>query len=427
VLLSVDSLACQHLSCYGYGQTTSPNIDKLAQSGVLFENVIAQSNWTKPALASILTSLYPSVHKTDAQGESGDRVDVEVRNRAHVLDARFRTIAEEFKDGNYATAAVSNGGYAHSFFGFGRGFDLYDNRGGRLKSCMYRLLSWVLRSADAPFMGWIHAWDAHFPYMDRPPYNRKFVAHSSPIVLDASVRHEINSGARHVTPVELAFLHGLYDGAISYVDELIGCFVRELQRLKLFDNTIFVITADHGEAFMEHGFMEHTACLHGEVLRVPLIVCGPGLDKGKRIKAQVRSIDIMPTLLDLCGIAPQNEIFGVSLLPWMRGRASHDLLAASETERGGGQTALSDGHYKIIRQNRENRFQLYDIAADRAERNDLAATSPEILCAMKSKLGTWEHDITSCADRYWSDESRAEAPEMGSEVVERLRDLGYVE
>src|SRR5260370_12907441 len=126
VLLSVDSLAWQHLSCYGYGQTTSPNIDKLAESGVLFENVIAPSNWTKPALASILTSLYPFVHKTDAQGESGDRVDVEVRNRAHVLDARFRTIAEEFKDRSYATAALSNGGYAHSFFGFARVFHLYD-------------------------------------------------------------------------------------------------------------------------------------------------------------------------------------------------------------------------------------------------------------------------------------------------------------
>src|SRR4029077_8336912 len=114
VLLSVDSLACQHLSCYGYGRNTSPHIDKLAESGILFENVIAPSNWTKPALASILTSLYPSIHKTDAEGESGDRTDVKVRNRAHVLDGRFRTIAEEFKDGNYATAAISNGGYAHS-------------------------------------------------------------------------------------------------------------------------------------------------------------------------------------------------------------------------------------------------------------------------------------------------------------------------
>src|SRR4029077_1081697 len=162
-------------------------------------------------------------------------------------------------------------------------------------------------------------------------------------------------------------------------------------------------TADHGEAFMEHGFIEHTACLHGEVLRVPLIICGPGLDRAKRIRAKVRSIDIMPTLLDVCGITPRNEIFGVSLLPWITGKSSHDLLAASETERRGGQTALSDGRYKIIRQHSENRFELYDIAADRAETTDLAATSPEVLDMMKWKLRSWEHDIASCAERYWSD------------------------
>ena len=427
IFLSVDSMACQHLSCYGYKRTTSPNIDRLLQSGIVFENVIAQSNWTKPALASILTSLYPSVHETDAQGESGDRIDVEARNRAHVLDTRFRTIAQEFQDGNYATAGISNGGYAHSFFGFGRGFDLYDNSGGGLKSCMYRLLQWVLERSETPFMAWIHAWDAHFPYMDRPPYNRKFVTRRSPIVLDASIRHDINSGARSVTPDELDFLRGLYDGAIAYVDELIGTFVRELRRLQLFDNTIFVITADHGEAFMEHGFMEHTPCLHGEVLRVPLIVCGPGLDRGKRIKSQVRSIDIMPTLLDLCGIASKNEIQGVSLLPWIKGLASDDLLAVSETERGGGQTALSDGHYKIIRKNAENSFRLYDIVADRDERNDLAVSCPEILNAMKAQLSLWERDVTSCADRYWSDATSSETLEMRPEVVDRLRDLGYVE
>jgi len=427
IFLSVDSMACQHLGCYGYGRRTSPNIDVLSQSGALFENVIAQSNWTKPALASILTSLYPSVHKTDAQGESGDRIDVEVRNRAHVLDSRFRTMAEEFKDGGYATAGISNGGYAHSFFGFGRGFDLYDNSGGGMKSCMYRLLQWVLVRPATPFMAWIHAWDAHFPYMDKPPYNRKFVRRRASIVLDASIRHDINSGMRKVTPEELDFLKGLYDGAINYVDQLIGTFISELKQLKLFDNTIFVITADHGEAFMEHGFIEHTGCLHGEVLRVPLIMCGPGLDKGKRIASQVRSIDIMPTLLELCAITPRKEIHGVSLLPWLKGKANDHLLAASETERGGGQTALSDGRFKLIQKKAENRFQLYDINADRDEKNDLAGTCPDRVSVMKSKLNLWMQEVNLCADRYWSDTSSGEALEMRPEVMKRLRALGYVE
>jgi arylsulfatase A-like enzyme len=427
ILLSVDSMACKHLSCYGYRRSTSPNMDRIARSGVLFEHVIAQSNWTKPALASILTSLNPSVHKTDAQGETGDQIDVEIRKRAHVLDDRFRTMAEEFRQAGYATAAFSNGGYAHSFFGFGRGFDVYDNQAGGLKSCTYRLLQWICQNRVAPFMAWIHAWDAHFPYMDRPPYNRKFAKRRSRIVLDASIRHQINSGERILSAKELEFLRGLYDGAISYVDELIGVLVRELERLNLAESTFLVITADHGEAFMEHGYVEHTSCLHSEVLRVPLILLGPKLQRGQRIRSQVRSIDIMPTLLDLCGLTPGAEIQGVSLLPWITGNVSTHLLAASETERGGGQIALTDGRYKVIRRNTDNRMQIYDLVRDPEEKNDIAATCPKVRVAMESQLARWQSEATACADRYWSEDVAGKIREMKGEVMERLRNLGYVE
>jgi len=427
IVISVDSMACKHLSCYGYQRLTSPNMDKLAEVGVLFENVIAQSNWTKPALASLLTGLYPFVHKTDAQGETGDRVDVEVRNSAHVLDKRFRTMAQEFKDGGYATAGFSNGGYAHSFFGFGRGFDIYENTAGGLKSCSYRLLQWILDHSAEPFMAWIHAWDAHFPYMDRPPYNRRFVGRRASIRLDAANRHAINSGARTITNVELEFLRGLYDGAISYIDALIGNLAGELSRLKRFDNTLMVISADHGEAFMEHGYVEHTACLHSEVLRVPLILTGPGLPRGRRIPAQIRSIDIMPTVLRLCGLQPQAKTQGVSLLPWITGDVNTDLLAASETERGGGQVAVSDGRFKIIRQNADRRHYVYDVRADVDETTDISMSCPGITEMMEFQLEAWQEEVAHLADRYWSDSSTAESLEMKADVVDRLRALGYVE
>jgi arylsulfatase A-like enzyme len=427
IFLSVDSMACKHLGCYGYHRATSPNMDKLAETGVLFENVIAQSNWTKPALASIVTGLYPSVHKTDAQGETGDRVNVEVRNCAHVLDERFRTMAQEFQDGGYATAGFSNGGYAHSFFGFGRGFDVYENQAGGLKSSSYRLLQWTLGGLGKSFMAWIHAWDAHFPYMDRPPYNRKFVERRAPIRLDASIRHAINSGTRTITELEREFLCGLYDGAINYVDALIGNFVEELRNLKLLDNTFLVISADHGEAFMEHGYVEHTACLHSEVVRVPLIVVGPGLPQGRRVRSQVRSIDIMPTVLDLCGLYPKEKIQGVSLLPWITAHANGDLVSGSETERGGGQTALSDGRLKIIRKSTDKSFQVYDVLADVHEKNDISESYPDIREAMKSKLAAWENEVAFCAGQYWSESSSAEPLEMREEVVDRLKALGYVE
>ena len=427
ILLSVDSMGAKHLSCYGYDRATSPTMDRLAESGVLFENVIAQANWTKPSLASLHTSLYPSVHKTDSRGEAGDRVDEQARNRANVLDVRFRTMAQEFKAGGYVTAGISNGGYAHSFFGFDRGFDHYDNEGGGLKSCTYRLLRWLLGNAGAPFFGWIHCWDLHFPYKDRPPYNRMFTRRRAEILLDSVTRYRINHGKQAITRDELESLKGMYDGAINYVDDLIATFVKELDQLGLSQNTILVITADHGEAFMEHGFIEHTECLYGEVLRVPLILIGPRLGRGKRIKSQVRLLDVMPTLLDLCGLASQAELQGRSLLSRIQDEPGNDLLAVSETERGGGQTALSDGQHKIIKRRADNRVELYDLAADPQEATNIAPGDPETRSAMEARLSSWEGEMRFWADRYWSDAAGAENAEMSVEVVGRLKDLGYLE
>lgn len=426
ILLSVDSMAARHLGCYGYARKTSPVMDKLAASGVLFENVIAQTNWTKPSLASLHTSLYPSVHKTDSRGETGDRTDEQARNRANILDARFRTMAQEFKEGGYATAGVSNGGYAHSFFGFSRGFDYYENAGGGMKSSSYRMLQWVLRNPAVPFFAWIHAWDIHFPYMDRPPYNSMFSQQRAEIVLDAATRYRVNQGERRLAASELEFLEGMYDGAIKYVDDLLETFVEELQKLGLWKNTILAITADHGEAFLEHGFVEHTECLYGEVLQVPLILIGPGLEGGRRIQSQARLIDVMPTLLDFAGLSPQADVQGVSLTPWINGIVSNNLIAASETERGGGQVAISDGLHKLIKQKSSGRAELYDLMADPKESADIVNSSPEARAKMEDLLQSWEREAKYRADQYWSD-AAAENAEMSVEVVGRLKDLGYLE
>jgi len=426
ILLSVDSMAARHLGCYGYARKTSPTMDRLAASGVLFENVMAQTNWTKPSLASLHTSLYPSVHKTDSRGETGDRTDEQARHRANILDARFRTLAQEFKEGGYATAGISNGGYAHSFFGFGKGFDYYENEGGGLKSSSYRMLQWALKNPGANFFAWIHAWDIHFPYMDRPPYNRMFTSRRAGIVLDAATRYRVNRGERPLAAHEREFLEGMYDGAIRYVDDLIAAFAGELERLGLAQNTILAITADHGEAFLEHGFVEHTECLYGEVLQVPLILVGPGLSGGRRIKPQVRLIDVMPTLLELAGLRPQADVQGVSLLPWISGKATNHLVAASETERGGGQIAISDGHHKLIQQRTSGRTEIYDLVADPEEKADMAADNPAVRARMEDLLASWEREAKYRADQYWSDRA-SENAEMSVEVVGRLKDLGYLE
>jgi arylsulfatase A-like enzyme len=426
LVVSLDSVGAGHLGCYGYGKSTSPNIDRLAEKGIVFENTRTQANWTKPALASLLTSLCPSVHRTDSQGETGDRVDDSSRQRANVLDNRFRTAAQDFHDAGYATAGISDGGYTHSFFGFARGFDYYENRGGGLKSCMYRLLRWIRQRPEAPFFGWIHAWDAHFPYMDRPPYNSMFVNHRSDLVLNSATRHEINNGRRKLHTADVEFQKGLFDGAINYLDKQVGSLVHELERLGLLANTLLVITADHGEAFMEHQLVEHTECLYDEVLRVPLIFFGPGLTGGRRVREQVRSIDIMPTLLDFCGLSPKSEIQGVSLVPRFLGGPSDSLMAASETERGGRQTALCDGRFKLIVRKSDRRTELYDLERDPGEIVNLALSHPDLRGIVEAQMASWENQTAACAQRYWQDATEQSA-ELNAEVVGRLTDLGYLD
>lgn len=424
ILLSVDSLGSKHLGCYGYPRPVSANLDRLAKNGVLFERVITQANWTKPALASVHTSLFPSVHRADSAGEAGDRVGVQ---SANILSDRFRTMAQSFLEGGFATAGFTNGGYAHSFFGFGRGFAHYDNYAGGIKSCLSRLLLWILQNVDRPFFAYIHCWDAHFPYTDRPPYNKRFIKRRASIALDARTRSEINRGQRSLSPREVEFLKGLYDGCINLVDDQIPFLLTELERLGLAGNTFLAVTGDHGEAFCEHGTMEHTECIYNEVLQVPLIITGPGLPVGRRIPSQVRSLDIMPTLLDLCGLVPPQNIQGVSLNPWILGRRHDHLLAVTETERRGGQKAIQDGRQKLIQMAGGGRTELYDLTTDPGEKTDLSASSKELRVRMEEALASWEYQVERLRLHYWSERAAAESQEISAEVVKRLQDLGYLE
>lgn len=423
-LLSVDSLGAKHLGCYGYSRSVSPNLDLVSKRGVLFDRVITQASWTKPALASIHTSLFPSVHKADSAGEAGDRVGVQ---SANILSDRFCTLAECFRQGGYGTAGFTDGGYAHSFFGFGRGFEHYDNAAGGLKSCLSRALRWVLHHRDKPFFVYIHCWDAHFPYTDRPPYNRRFIDKRAGIVLDSRTRSEINKGQRKLSPREMEFLRGMYDGCINLVDDQIPFLLNELERLGVADKTILAVTGDHGEAFGEHGILEHTECIYNEVLRVPLILCGPDLPAGTRISSQARSIDIMPTLLDLCGRMSPPNIEGVSLVPWIKGQRQDHLVAVTETERRGGQVAIQDGRYKLIQKKGEGGIELYDLVSDPNENTDISKTQPQLLSMMEEALASWEYQMEKLRQDYWSGGDKAESNEVSPEVLERLQNLGYIE
>ena len=219
----------------------------------------------------------------------------------------------------------------------------------------------------------------------------------------------------------------MYDGTINLVDDQIPFLCRELERLGLTKVTFLAVTGDHGEAFCEHSIVEHTECGYNEVLMVPLILTGPGLPTHTRVPSQVRTIDIMPTLLDVCEVTPPFNIQGVSLVPWIFGRRQDHLFAVTESERRGGLRAIQNGHHKLIQRIAEARVELYNLTTDSSELNDLSQSEPVLRSQLEEALASWAYQSRKIAPRFWFRSTIAETREVSAEVVDRLRDLGYLE
>jgi len=297
VLITVDTLRADHLSCYGYKDNQTPQIDLLATEGVLFENTIAQAPVTLVSHASILTGLYQFHHGC--------------RNNGHYLDKNVQTIAEILKRYSYKTGGFVSSAVLNSKTQIGQGFDTFDDNfisyvtpikpeindffsisssferiAGQTNIRVFQWLDQVSKSKK-PFFLWVHYWDPHAPYSPPIPYTK----YSNDQIQQ-------------------------YDAEISYVDDSIGNLLEKISSIGNIENTILILTADHGENLGEHGyFAEHGLNLYEPVLRIPLILKYPSkLPNRTRIKSIARSIDIVPTLLELIGIKDKIEYDGESLI-----------------------------------------------------------------------------------------------------------------
>jgi arylsulfatase A-like enzyme len=332
LVILVDTLRADHLSSYGYPRLTSPNLDRIARQGVLFESAFSTSSWTQPAHASMLTGRYTYEH------------GAELYKR---LDDRYPTIAEVLQARGYRTGAFSANfrvfcrrlGFGRGFHRFedyycsidnilvntfyGRmvelyvlhyGFGLEDEIGRRQADAVNRaVLSWIDRGPGRPFFAFLNYFDVHDPYVPPQPYRSMFSPLDNPGGL-------INSywGVDHIyvptTPEQLQGEVDAYDGAIAYVDHHIDQLLGELQARGLAENTLVVITSDHGESFGEHGLLQHTNSLYREVIHVPLIIWWPGrVPEGKHVETPVTIAALPATLLDLIGEDGQTLFPGPSL------------------------------------------------------------------------------------------------------------------
>ncbi len=338
ILVSMDTTRADHLSSYGYqtptGEKTTPNLDALAARGVRFAETHSSSSWTLPAHMSLMTGLPDQLH--------GVRWDLSP------VDPNRKMLAQRLRDAGYQTCGFFGGPYLHRHFGFDRGFEryepfdnvamCYDTAPARQNIQQVRITEdqshrWVTakklttkaidflehRDPDKPFFLFLQHWDAHNDYNAPEPYVKKFAPnyHGKISMKNFIENDEIND---HMANEDFQWVLANYDAEINWVDDNLGHLFAELDRLNLTDDTIVVVTADHGEEFFEHKNKGHRHNLNRETLHIPLLFAGPGIRKNVTIPYQTRIFDIAPTICDLVGIETNDvECFGESLKPFLVG------------------------------------------------------------------------------------------------------------
>jgi arylsulfatase A-like enzyme len=341
ILISIDTLRADRLRTYGYSLPTDPNIASFASTGTVFTQAIAQAPSTPPSHAALLTGHYPA--------RTGLFVSEDVSSAAekpgYRLRANLPTLAAALRAQGYYTRAMTGGGFVSHQFGFARGFDVFSEERSALPGELMRsgaaAIGWLDENADRRFFLFLHTYEVHVgPYDYQHEYFRLQDEHKG---LYASY----GDG-------DASYRNARYDSGVQFTDESIGQILRFLAAKRQLDKIVVVITSDHGETMAERraqsGYaFNHGFTLYDELLRVPLVMGGPGIPSGARIDAQVESIDIMPTLLELAG-APATRGDGASLVATLHGGRPVKSYAYSESVAGGPyRSAIRMGGFKYIR------------------------------------------------------------------------------
>ncbi len=390
LIIGVDTLRPDHLGCYGYERSTSPNIDRLAHEGGLFENTVSQCPWTLPSFATVFTSLYPTQHGAGS---------LQTKMRSN-----FPTLASILSEAGYTTGAVISSPVLDSSTGVARGFKDYvlkQDATTRTADEVTRLaLEWLDGLDGGPFFLFLHYWDPHHPYGPPAPYdtifdpsysgglgnivNLKTLGFTAADQVGATLSQE--TGMMSGRDVEHAL--ALYDGEIAFTDRWIGRLLDGLEDRDLRNNTLVVLHSDHGEEFFEHGGVGHGHTLYDEVIRVPLIVVFPKVvPANTRIAGLARLLDVAPTVLDLLGLTSDAAFEGTSLASRLRGAAEtapHKKalfpphVAYSEGVRQGlEKKAVTAYPWKLIYELSSTDEMLFDLGRDPGETTNLTAERPE--------------------------------------------------
>jgi arylsulfatase A-like enzyme len=439
--LLIDALRADHLSSYGYRRQTTPAIDALARDGVLFRQAIAQSTFTKSSIATLFTGRYPFQHGVywgSLELASGAVI-------SDVLPEEEICLAEELRERGYLTAAWVQNSHLRQVMGFGQGFVSYRDSQGSIERIHRKVRPWLRGAARRyPFFAYLHYIDLHDPYRPPPPYDTLFGDPGDVyggVDLDewGAFLAAVREGKRRLSAAEVAGLEALYDGQLRHIDDEIGRLFAELRALGLYDRSLIVVTADHGDGFMEHGFISHSTTPYEELVRVPLVVKLPGgRFAGTVVERQVRLADVMPTILDAVGARRWPRLAGCSLLPliaegeWFEPRSGEprsgepdagdlegdcDLAVIEIAEEGAYPVvAIRRGGWKYIH-HQKRPDELYDLARDPGERVNRLPEGGEAAAELERLALEVVARRPDAADRV----------ELDEQAKRELKALGYLE
>ncbi|MBX7168209.1 MAG: sulfatase-like hydrolase/transferase [Pirellulales bacterium] len=440
LLISLDTLRPDHLSCYGYTRPTSPRLDALAAESWRFAHCAGVSNWTLPTHASLFTGLYPDVH--GAKFLTPDEVEgVTTLNSTGVLLDECVTLAERLLAAGFQTAAVvANWGYLGRIYQVDQGFETYDVRAADASYQAYRTAETITDAAirfldtrdERPFCLFLNYMDTHHPYNPPSDYLDRFETDPQvertpkPTEFYAELMTDIAFERREANPETFRWITNRYDASIAYLDHHLGRLFDELRRRGLYEDTLVIVTSDHGEGLGEHQVFGHCFRMYENELAVPLIVKLPGHNDPQIVGERVSQIDVLPTVIDVLELPARDEALdGQSLLD----PRPRDLLAKKDTDlrlveapRPLNQTqwAVYRGPLKLI-EYAAGPVELYDLATDPAEATNLADQRPDEVRDLRAAIAGFRQRLAPIAPLTSAIQAR------DPEAMRALRELGYAQ
>lgn len=443
IMIVIDALRADHLGCYGYYRGTSPGIDKFSRQSLVFSRAFSQGTETRISVPSLLTSLYPSVHKVYT-----------LRNR---LPDEFVTLPEILKKNGYITAAFVPQNIINNL-NFRQGFDLYkvslEHEEGDM--LVREIFEWLDTNCRKPFFIYLHYFGAHAPYRPSPPYDRLFW--EGGVLPEERIRdldeHTIvgsdifGLGLAPADQKTAGYLISQYDGKIRQADEQIKELLEELENSGAAKNTLIIITADHGEELLDHGNIFHSSAgllrpsegvsrersVYDELIHIPLIMRLPGMMQNKRIPQLVRHIDIMPTILDILNIRYSGIMQGQSLMPLIKGRAAGLRLDSfSEGYYDRHAVGFRNREWKFVEhrgrgsKSGELSYELYDLKNDPKELNNVLEKYPEPAALLKGKLANYAFSCEKIRNAVLGEGFIDKPADLDEQTKEKLRNFGYIE